>query len=303
MTVLSMAAYKISRALRTGEIATAAKRNVLRGPTSRTTLPSDERKLSHPRLSRAKTRTFGSGPASLTERAIGFEVLANNDVHVWRVTLSRNLDRLRSLECVLSADEHERAARFRFTKDRCQFIEARVALRFILSRYVDRTPGNIEFTSGIHGKPELRNSDLRFNLSRREGLALIAVTRGREVGVDVERVLEDFPVSEIAESNFSAVELATLKGLPLDQQREGFFNCWTRKEAYVKARGAGLLFPLKQFDVSFGPGERAKLLAVRDDQTSLDHWTLNEIPVRDGYVAALAVNGAGLTVSCRDWSD
>jgi len=229
--------------------------------------------------------------------------LAPNDVHVWRVPLNRNLDRLRTLQRVLSANERERAQHFRFTKDRCQFIEARVALRFILSQYLNVVPEEIEFTKGIHGKPELVGHDLRFNLSRREGLALIAVTRGREIGIDVERVLDDFPVAEIAESNFSNSEIAALQKLSKDEQTAGFFNCWTRKEAYVKARGAGLLFPLKQFDVSLAPGAEAQLLGVRDDETIVDRWTLQEIPVSEGYVAALAVNGVDLNVTCRDWKD
>ena len=141
---------------------------------------------------------------------------------------------------------------------------------------------------------------MRFNLSRRDGLALIAVTRGREIGVDVELVRADVPVLEIAETSFSEAELATLRSLPESLRAAGFYNCWTRKEAYVKARGEGLSFPLKQFDVSLTPGDPAKLLHVGDDDNEVDRWTLQEIPVSENYVAALAVEGSNLNVMCRE---
>lgn len=232
-----------------------------------------------------------------------FPDLPANDVHVWRIPLNQSSERTTlSLE-VLSPDERERAARFHFDKDKNQFVQARAALRFILSEYLNVRPQDLEFSYGPQGKPELANghaeSCLRFNLSRRDGLALIAITRGRKIGVDVELVRADVPFLEIADVSFSSVESATLRSLPERLQATGFYNCWTRKEAYVKARGDGLSFPLKQFDVSLIPGDPAKLLHVGDHE--VDHWTLQEIPVRENYVAALAVEGSNLNVMCRDW--
>jgi 4'-phosphopantetheinyl transferase len=207
---------------------------------------------------------------------------------------------------VLSPDEREKAARFYFDKDRRQFVQARAALRFILSDYLQVDPQTLEFSYGPQGKPALANehvdNDLRFNLSRREGLALIALTRGREIGVDLELVSADLPVFEIAETAFSEAELATLRNLPEDLQVAGFFNCWTRKEAYVKARSEGLSFPLRQFDVSLTPGEPAMLLNVHDYVDKVDRWTLQDVPVGDSYVAALAVEGTNLNVTFRDWN-
>jgi len=142
---------------------------------------------------------------------------------------------------------------------------------------------------------------LRFNLSRRNGLALIAVTRGREIGVDVELVRADLPFFEIADVSFSSTELATLRNLPESLRGKGFYNCWTRKEAYIKARGEGLSFPLKQFDVSLTPGDPAKLISVREGLDQADRWTLQDIPVSEKYVAALVVEGTHLNVACRDW--
>jgi 4'-phosphopantetheinyl transferase len=246
-----------------------------------------------------------------TTRGSGW-VLFDNDVHVWRVPLNQSPERTAlSLE-VLSPDERAKAARFHFDKDRNQFVQARAALRFILSEYLNVgpecsfvNPQSLEFSFGPQGKPALANghadSSLRFNLSRRDGLALVAVTRGREIGVDAELIRADLPVLEIAETSFSEGELATLRGLPKSLRVAGFYNCWTRKEAYVKARGEGLSFPLKQFDVSVAPGAAAKLLSVRDDLDETRRWTLQEIPVAENYVAALAVEGSNLNVTFRDW--
>jgi 4'-phosphopantetheinyl transferase len=231
-------------------------------------------------------------------------VLPDDHVHVWRVPLNHSSeDTTLSLD-VLSPDERKKAARFRFAKDKNQFVQARAALRFILGQYLNVTPQDLEFSYGHHGKPALANGEasLRFNLSHRDGLALIAVTRGREIGVDVELVRADVPVFEIADVSFSSAESATLHGLPESLRAKGFYNCWTRKEAYVKARGEGLSFPLKQFDVSLTPGDPAKLLRVGDDDNEIDRWTLQEIPASENYVAALAVEGTDLNVTCRDWN-
>jgi 4'-phosphopantetheinyl transferase len=234
--------------------------------------------------------------------------LPDNEVHISRVPLNQNSERTTlSLE-VLSPDEREKAARFHFDKDRNQFVQARAALRIILSEYLDVRPQELEFSYGPQGKPALANgladNSLRFNLSRREGLALVAITRGREIGVDVELIRADLPLFEIAETSFSEAELATLRNLPEGLQVAGFFNCWTRKEGYVKARGEGLSFPLKQFDVSLTPGEPAQLIHVREDRDGVDRWTLQEIPAGENYVAALAVEAANLNVRVRDldWS-
>lgn len=269
--------------------------------------------------------TCGSGRVSSVTRAPSpalsaqrkqspkqFPSLLNDEVHIWRVPLNQNSERTLLSQQVLSTDEREKAARFYFDKDRNQFVQARAALRFILSEYLNVDPRTLEFSYGPQGKPtianEHANSSLRFNLSRRDGLAMIAFTRGREIGIDVDLVRVDLPVLEIAETSFSEGELATLRSLPESLRAAGFYNCWTRKEAYVKGRGEGLSFPLKQFDVSLTPGDPAKLLNLSDDILSLqddvdeaDCWTLQEIQVGENHVAALAVEGRNLIVTCRDW--
>jgi 4'-phosphopantetheinyl transferase len=233
-------------------------------------------------------------------------VLAANDVHIWRVPLDQSSETTAFSLAVLSTDEREKAARFHFDKDRSQFVQARAALRFVLSEYLQVAPRNLGFAYGTHGKPALADGDtessLQFNLSRRDGLALIAVTRGREIGVDVELIRADVPFFEIAGVSFSAAESATLRTLPESLRVAGFYNCWTRKEAFAKARGEGLYFPLQQFDVSLAPGDPVMLLDVRDNLDKSDRWTLKQIPVGEKYVAALAVAGSNLNVTCRDWN-
>ena len=144
---------------------------------------------------------------------------------------------------------------------------------------------------------------LRFNLSHSRGLALYAVALDREVGVDVEFVRDDFAVEEIATSFFSPGEVAALKALPACSRVEGFFNCWARKEAYVKARGEGLSIPLAHFEVSLAPGGRAALLSVLDNRREDLRWSLRGLTPGAGYAAAVAVEGRGLRLACWEWAE
>ena len=234
-----------------------------------------------------------------------FPNLAPDQIHVWRVPLNQNPTRIPEFKELLSPDERARAERFRFDKDRNQFIECRAALRLLLSQYLNISPTALTFVKAAHGKPALANghseSGLRFNLSRRDGLALVAIARDREIGVDVELIQAGLPIFEIANVSFSENELAELQSLPEAQQAAGFYNCWTRKEAYVKARGEGFSFPLKQFDVSLTPGAAAKLLAVRGSNTEVDRWTMQDVSAGDGYVAALIFEGPNAAIIYKDW--
>jgi Phosphopantetheinyl transferase len=243
----------------------------------------------------------------MTHSAISVSVpgLATDQIHVWRVPLNQNPTRIPELNAVLSPDERARAERFRFDKDRNQFIESRAALRLLLSQYLNISPTGLTFAKAAHGKPALANgqsnSGLRFNLSRRDGLALVAIARNREIGVDVELIQSGLPIFEIANVSFSENELAELQSLPEAQQAAGFYNCWTRKEAYVKARGEGFSFPLKEFDVSLTPGVTAELLEVRGSKTEVDRWTMQELSAGESYVAALMFESPNATIIYKDW--
>jgi 4'-phosphopantetheinyl transferase len=231
--------------------------------------------------------------------------LSEDEVHVWTVALERPESDVRRMARLLSADETERAERFRIERVRRRFVVCRGALRLILARYTGDAPDRLRFAYGAHGKPGLApspGSDLRFNVSHSDGIALCAVARGREIGVDVER-LRPLPRAErIAERFFSLPERAALRGLPEEQRLEAFFTCWTRKEAYIKARGDGLAHPLDQFVVSVVSSEPARLSAVGDrDAREVAGWSLDGLPAEPGYVAALAAHGGPWRLTRRAW--
>jgi len=229
-------------------------------------------------------------------------VATGAEVHVWRFSLDLPLAHVERLAEALSEDEHARAGRFLFESDQRRFAVARGTLRAILGRYLGVPSGDLTFAYSSHGKPALprgaAGSDLRFNVSHAGGLALVAVALGREVGIDIERVREDFATEEIAARVFSPAELATMRVLPAAARCAAFFNCWTRKEAYVKARGEGLSLPLRRFDVSVAPNEPAALFATEENSSEASRWSLRELQPGPGYVASLAVEGHGWGTRC-----
>lgn len=225
-------------------------------------------------------------------------------LHVWRISLDQPSSLRDGLQRSLSADERERADRFVFAKDRERFVVARAALRDILSRYLHVAAGDIQFEYSEFGKPglaRLHQSNLQFNLSHSNGVALLALTLTRRLGIDVEflRPVNDF--EQIARRFFSANESATLFRLPAAQQPLAFFTCWTRKEAYIKAIGEGLSHPLEHFDVSLAPDQPAALLATRPDPAEAARWSLHGLTAGAGYVAALAAEGRDHQLSCWQW--
>jgi 4'-phosphopantetheinyl transferase len=234
--------------------------------------------------------------------------LSNDEVHVWCAALDQIPSQINSFLRTLAADERARAERFHFPRDREHFIVARGTLRAILGFYLNRAPQCLSFRYSSHGKPALTlesgEDPIRFNISHSHGVALYAITCDREVGIDLEWVRSNLEVEQIAERFFSCQEIATLRALPAALRRYAFFLCWTRKEAYIKARGEGLSLPLDQFDVSLAPGEPAALLRTRPDSNEALRWSLKElIPVPPGYAAALAVEGGGWSLALWKWPE
>lgn len=237
-----------------------------------------------------------------------FLALPADEVHVWRIRLDAAPDCIKHYYDFLSSDEKGRAARYHFQKDREQYIVARGVLRTILSRYLDMAPDEIRFSYSSNGKPALKNSQgadlINFNMSHSHTLALVGVTRDRKIGIDVERIQNDFSCQEIAGRMFSPQESKTLAELPDDMRHEAFFNCWTRKEAYIKARGLGLSYPLHQFEVSLIPGEPARLIRSTEDSLfDTTPWALQELEPGPGYVGALAVEGKDWQLACWQWPE
>jgi 4'-phosphopantetheinyl transferase len=232
--------------------------------------------------------------------------LAPDEVHVWRIALEVDDALMTLLRAVLADDERQRADRFYFEKDRRRFTAARAAMRILLARYLGRRPKEVRFAYNNYGKPRLadenKESNVRFNLTHSRGLALLAVTRGREIGVDVEHLRDMERDGEaLAERFFSPREAAVLRSLPPELRRSAFFHCWTRKEAYIKAHGEGLSLPLDQFDVSLHPEEPAALLATQHDPEDVRRWSLRSLLPGEGYVGAVAVEGHSWQLWCGDW--
>ena len=215
--------------------------------------------------------------------------LGVDDIQVWEASQSGMEPELAYFTSLLSSDEIARANRFRFDKDRNQFTIARGLLRTMLARYLQTEPRSVHFCFSEKGKPAIGtpSSGLQFNVAHSGDLILLAFSRGRRLGVDVEQIRSDFATAEIAERFFSESERHCLRSIPVADRHEAFFRCWTRKEAYIKATGDGLSLPLHQFDVSLRAGEPAQLMATRPDSGEAVRWAMYHLHVRPGYAAAL----------------
>jgi 4'-phosphopantetheinyl transferase len=218
--------------------------------------------------------------------------LNENNIHVWNARLPGGVSQQQYLEGLLSGDESGRRARFQFEDDRRNFAFARGLLRSLLAAYCGGDPRELRFRYSEHGKPSLAGpageEDLQFNLSHSRGAVLVAICRGRAVGVDIEKVREDVNPQEIAARFFSLAEQRALMSLAKAEQRQAFFRCWTRKEAFLKARGHGLSFPLERFDVSMGAEETEVSLTTRPDPAEAERWAILPVPAPEGYAAAVA---------------
>jgi 4'-phosphopantetheinyl transferase len=231
--------------------------------------------------------------------------LSQNDVHVWCASLLQPAHVIRQMSTLLSSDEQERASRYRFENLQRSFIVARGVLRLLLARYADFRPRDLVFTYLAAGKPQLSKQPalpVFFNLSHSHELVLYAFSRTPNVGIDIEHVRPIDDMELIAERNFSAHEAVELKTLSPEKISEGFFNCWTRKEAYIKAIGNGISFPLGEFDVSLVPGESAKLLSIHGSVLEAERWTMAGLHPAAGYTAALVVEGNVANTVYREWN-
>jgi 4'-phosphopantetheinyl transferase len=226
--------------------------------------------------------------------------LEAGEIHLWRADLEVPDDALARFQRVLSPEEQKRADAFFFERDRRRFAASHGFLRHVLARYLKIPAAQVEIRSGHGGKPEigqgsltpdsrLLTPDVQFNLSHSGPLALVGVTRGRAIGVDVEWLRPMPDAGQLAARYFTAAEQRVLQALPPDEHVHGFFRCWTRKEAYLKARGLGLAMELDRFEVSCAPGEPASLLWVEDAPAEPDRWRLIDVPLGSEAVGACAV--------------
>jgi 4'-phosphopantetheinyl transferase len=228
------------------------------------------------------------------------------EVRVWFARLDLPAPVVAGRERRLSSDERARAAAFRFDRDRRRFVAARGFLRGVLGECLGIPPREVTFAYGPHGKPRLADpsSGLHFNLSHSGERAACALRRDGEIGVDVEAVRDLDDADDIAARFFSAAEATALRRLTSSGERlAAFFNCWTRKEAYLKALGDGLARPLDGFDVTLLPGEPPRLSRVVDDDEEPARWSLAELDPGPGYVGAVAVRARGWRLATGWWEE
>ena len=233
--------------------------------------------------------------------------LSINEVHIWSVPLERSDHETACLAQILTDEEQARARAFIFEKDRRRWTVAHATLRLLLGRYLQADPRALRFVTNEYGKPALApsfaESHLHFNLSHSGTLALSAFVYEQHIGVDVEYMRPGIEHEELATHFFSARECAALHTLPEALREEAFFLCWTRKEAYIKARGLGLSLPLNQFDVSLTPDAPALLLESREEPQAAERWSLHNLAPGPRYAGALAVEGFNWELRCWRWTD
>jgi 4'-phosphopantetheinyl transferase len=216
--------------------------------------------------------------------------LPEDEIQIWFAVLRSFEDDLIELAHSLSLDEQNRAGRFLVEEPRRQFITGRGVLRQLLGACLDIAPTALSFSYQPQGKPFLdqpSGRDLFFNLSHSERFVIIALARNREVGVDVEWLDGRSDWSLLAERIFSPRELAELRSLPALEQRQAFFNGWTRKEAYLKATGEGLIDNLSDIEVTLTPEQEPRLLGLPTGAEDARTWALRTIPLASDFAGAI----------------
>jgi 4'-phosphopantetheinyl transferase len=225
------------------------------------------------------------------------------EVDVWCASLNRPAHEITGLFDILAPDERQRARRFVFEPDGNRFVVARATLRLILAHYTGESARDVTLRTGPHGKPALAGSSaharIEFNVAHSSELAAYAVARC-DVGIDIERVRPLDDLQRIARYAYSPAEQLELFRLSLEHQTVGFFNCWTRKEAYLKGRGLGFSAALNSFDVSLAPGGRVALLADRSDPHEGASWTIVAFSPREGFAGAVAARASNIHLNFRE---
>ena len=224
--------------------------------------------------------------------------LGRDDVHVWSARIFDHSSAIGRIGASLAEDEQIRAGRFRFRDDRLRYLITRGLLRMLAGWYLSIPPRRVRFSHGTHGKPELLDGDLRFNVSHSNGIGLLAFARQRDIGVDVEWLNRRIDTDRLAEHAFSGEEYAQYRSLPSSEKRQAFFACWTRKEAFMKGVGKGLALPPGAFAVSMAPGQVARLLRIGGSTGACRDWTMHSLTPCPGYVGAVLARGRNWKLSC-----
>jgi 4'-phosphopantetheinyl transferase len=220
--------------------------------------------------------------------------LPPDEVHVWLVE-PEQIEEPRLLEAylgLLSPEEREKQRRFHFERHQRQYLVSHALVRLTLSRYAPVEPRAWSFVTNEYGCPRVEgegSAGLRFNLSHTDGMAMVAVARDVDVGVDVEDALRKGETVALAERFFAPSEVAALRALEVPRQRERFFEYWTLKEAYIKARGMGLSLPLEQFAFELRPGEHPRIAFDPRLKDEPEAWHFVQLRPSTRHLAAVAV--------------
>jgi 4'-phosphopantetheinyl transferase len=229
-----------------------------------------------------------------------------DEAQVWIGLLSEVSPSLPDLERFLSAEEKGKAARFLRAEDRSRYVAAHGMLRHILARYLSVAPAGLEFAHSAFGKPALDRRAgqpaITFNLAHSGDAIACAVALDHRIGVDIEAVRTDLDIMGVAEGQFSDREAAALRTIDPSERTEAFFRCWTRKEAYVKARGEGLGLPLNQFAVAFGREEPPRMQWAADDPAAPTRWSMFDLDSSPGYAGAVVVEGLSVRLRRLRWT-
>lgn len=245
------------------------------------------------------------GPSEVT--------LRSDDLHVWSFDLRASGQQVETFRNLLTPDEIARADRFKFPRHQRRFTVARGILRTLLGHYLEVDASSVDFLTTKYGKPfvrhALRGHELSFNLTHSHEFALCALTLQRRIGVDLEHMRRIVDLESIAQHFFAPAEVDVLLSTPKHERQQVFLNCWTRKEAYIKAIGQGLSHPLNTFLVSMRVGDSAELLADESDPSAPDRWHFTALKPHGDYVAAVAVEQESgspshrfCNLSCWHWS-
>ncbi len=214
--------------------------------------------------------------------------LKDSIVDVWGADMNVDSVFLKTCFAMLAPDEVNRAGNYRFNKDRDHFIARRGILRSLIGDYLNYEPRKVQFAYGAFGKPFVIDQPLYFNLTHSKDQVIFAFSRETPLGIDMELIKDGIDYMQVADHFFAPGEVASLRKKEGIDLRQSFYRCWTRKEAFIKANGDGLSFPLNQFEVSLKPNEQEALIEIRDSSDNVPMWTINNLNVRKDFFGALA---------------
>ena len=227
--------------------------------------------------------------------SLEFKILSKlglGQIHLWSINAVENIDLLDSLLNNLSYDEVSRANKFRFEKDRSVYITAKYLLRTLLGQYLNVDPKKIVFEYSEFDRPSyLNNIALDFNVSHSGNQIIIGFAKNLTIGVDIEKIKNNFDPLELAENFFSKEEIEALSETNESEKFQAFYRCWTRKESFIKAVGEGLSYPLDSFAVTMNDNENAKFIKIDNTQEAKRNWRLYSFIPAKGYIAAITTDG------------